>query len=694
MPRPLTPEDLFAIRLPEEPQISPDGARVAYVVMEIEGAAYAYRRAIWVAPAGGGEPRQFTAGPRDSAPRWSPDGARLAFLRAPAEGTKPSSREERDRGVGKPQLWVMPADGGEARQVTFLRHGAGAPAWSPDGVTLLFAAPTGEYDDPAVDDAALDGKTLPRVRTITHLWHRNDGHGYTYELRSHLFAVPAAGGEPRQLTDGDWDDHEPSWAPDGARVAFVSDRSGERWRWPGGQVWTLDLVSGATARLTDEALGCGVPTWSPDGEQIAFLAAPVRGGSGHTDLYVVPPDPARGPARCLSQDFIPVCQDRCIDDLRNDHMGDHLYWSADSREVFFLGSMRGETQIYAARPGEDGHPRQITSGRRHTYGFSLAARPGVLALAVSEPALPGDVVVQPLDGASGAEAAPRRLTRLNEALLAEVEIAPMEEFAFKGADGWDLQGWVVRPAHAAPDALLPTILEIHGGPAYMYGYSFFFEFQLLAARGYAVVLSNPRGGAGYGRDFMHAVLHDWGGNDYADVMAGLDAALARGGLDAERLGVAGGSYGGYMTNWIVGHTDRFKAAVTMRSVVNIASFFGTSDAGWWLAVDEIGAVPWEDLDKLMRHSPITYVANIHTPLLILHSDQDLRCPIGEGEQLFSALAYLGRDVKLVRFEGQSHGLSRTGHPRSRLIRLREIAGWFERYIPTHAAVPAAVEAAR
>lgn len=251
----------------------------------------------------------------------------------------------------------------------------------------------------------------------------------------------------------------------------------------------------------------------------------------------------------------------------------------------------------------------------------------------------------------------------------------------------------MRPVRSGRDESLPAILEIHGGPAYMYGHSFFFEFQLLAARGYAVVFSNPRGSAGYGRDFMHAILRDWGGNDYADVMAGLDAALARGGLDGERLGVAGGSYGGYMTNWIVGHTDRFKAAVTMRSVVNVAHFFGTSDTGWWLAVDEIGALPWEDLDKLMRHSPITYVANIHTPLLILHSDQDLRCPIGEGEQLFSALAYLGREVKLVRFEGQSHGLSRTGHPRSRLIRLREIAGWFEQYISSKVAVPVAREAA-
>jgi dipeptidyl aminopeptidase/acylaminoacyl peptidase len=207
------------------------------------------------------------------------------------------------------------------------------------------------------------------------------------------------------------------------------------------------------------------------------------------------------------------------------------------------------------------------------------------------------------------------------------------------------------------------------------------EFQLLAARGYAIVYSNPRGSTGYGRTFSGAITHDWGNKDYLDIMAGLDAAIARGGIDPNRLGVAGGSYGGYMTNWIVGHTGRFKAAVTMRCVSNAAVFFGTSDAGWWLAVDEFGATPWEDLGKLMEHSPITYVANIHTPLLILHSDNDLRCPISESEQMFTALKYLGRETKFVKFEGQSHDLSRNGHPRSRVIRYREILDWFDRYIP-------------
>ncbi len=682
MPRLLTPEDLLAMRIPEEPQLSADGSLIAFMLTEIDAGEFAYRRSLWVAPAAGGEPRRFTVGPKDGSPRWSPDGKTLAFVRAPHESTKPANAEERARGVGKPQIWLIPADGGEARQLTYQRHGATSPVWSPDGSTLLFVAETGDLDDPEVDDAALNGKNLPRVRGITHLSYRFEGHGFTYELRAHLFTVPASGGEPRQLTDGDWNDGAPSWSPDGSHIAFVSDRSDERWRWAGGALWTLALDDLATTRLTDESLACLAPEWAPDSAQIAFLAAPVRGGSGHDDLYVVAADPAQGPAVRLSEDFIPVCQDRCLDDVRSDHLPAQLTWTPDGKGIYFLASLRGATHLYLARTEENAIPQVIAGGDRRIYGYSLDTARQSLAFVASDPTMPGDLFACSLASDEHDE---RRLTHLNAALLDDITLAQPEEFAFTGADGWELQGWVMRPPQSTPGERVPAILEIHGGPAFMYGYSFFTEFQLLAAQGYAVVYSNPRGSAGYGRHFMHAVLHDWGGKDYEDVMAGLDAALQRGDLDPDRLGVAGGSYGGYMTNWIVGHTDRFKAAVTMRSVVNIANFFGTSDTGWWLAVDEIGATPWEDLNKLMFHSPITYVANVHTPLLILHSDGDLRCPIADAEALFASLAYLGRTTRFVRFEGQNHNLSRTGHPRSRLIRLREILSWFAQYNPVSVA---------
>ncbi|MFI5273233.1 MAG: TolB family protein, partial [Ktedonobacterales bacterium] len=255
LPRTLTPDDLYALKQVEDPRIAPDGGRIAYVLVEIDRESYAYRRSIWMIDTAGGEPHRFTAGPHDSAPRWSPDGRQLAFVRAPDEELKPKSVAERDRGVGRPQLWLIAADGGEARQLTWLRHGAGAAEWSPDGTTLLFAAETGAADDPEAADAELAGKHVPRVRTIEQLWNRLDGHGFLYEHRTHLFTLPAVGGEPRQLTDGDWNDGEPAWSPDGHQIAFASDRSDQRWRFPASQVYVLPLAGGEPRRLTSEALG-------------------------------------------------------------------------------------------------------------------------------------------------------------------------------------------------------------------------------------------------------------------------------------------------------------------------------------------------------------------------------------------------------------------------------------------------------
>ena len=679
MTRGFTPEDLLALQLAEDPRISPDGARIAFVRTEVDRERYEYHRTIWLASTDGGEPRRLTNGPNDTAPRWSPDGHTLAFLRGPAAPVQPKNREERDTGKTTTQLWLLPLAGGEPRQLTHLRHGAGAAVWSPDGGTIAFAAHVGLPDDFEVDDAALDDKKLPRVRTIDHLWHKLDGTGYIYELRSHLFSAPVSGGEPRQLTDGDWDDGEPCWSPNGRSLAFTSDRSDERWSWPAASVWTLDLVSGALKRLTEETIGAATPTWSPDGAHIAFIASPRRHSVGHTDLYVTTAEQSEPGQRLLSADFAGDCTDSCIDDQRSSHGAHHIAWSADSRDILFLASLRGATHIYAAAADGESQPRPLTNGAIHVYSFSADRDTQTLALAISTPVIPGDIFVQ--SHPSDADDAPRRLTEVNAALLAEAQVAEPEEFTFTGADGWELQGWTLRPAGSNREEPLPAILEIHGGPAAMYGSSFFLEFQLLAARGYAVVYVNPRGSTGYGRVFSGAVINDWGGKDFADIMAGLDAAIERGGIDASRLGVAGGSYGGFMTNWAVSHSDRFKAGVTMRCVANMATMFGVSDIGWSLTIDELSATPWDDLDRLMRFSPITYVKDIHTPLLILHSDNDLRCPLEQSQQMYSALKFLGETTRMVIFEGQSHDLSRTGNPRSRVRRLNEIVGGFEQYIP-------------
>ena len=687
MTRRLEPQDLYSIKLVEDPQITPDGGRIAYVVVETDRKTYEYHRTIWVTATGQGQPRRYTAGDNDTTPRWSPDGRSVAFIRAPAGEVKPTNEEERDRGVGKPQLWVLPADGGEARQLTWARWGAGDPVWSPDGTSIVYSGEVGEPDDREAEDASLHEKRVPAVRTIDRLWNRLDGKGWIYERRSHLFRIRSDGGQPEQLTDGDWDDASPAFSPDGRRIAFNSDRSQERWSWPANDVWVLDLASQQLTRLTDETVYAGPPAWSPDGRQVAFGASRRRKEDGYTDLMVA--DMEGSKTRKLTEGFLATFQDSCIDDQRAGHGGPFLYWSNDGTEIYSQASGRGTTLIYAT-PSQGGTPRPVVQGQRRIYGLTMDAARRRMALASSDPATPGDLFVQDAGGQQ------IRLTNLNASLFTDVQLVFPEEFNFKGADGWDIQGWIIRPS-PHPDAHTrvgkgtegrpPAILEIHGGPMAMYGWSFFFEFQLLASHGYAVVLTNPRGSTGYGRAFSAAVNGDWGGKDYQDIMAGLDVAVAQGWVDPDRLGVAGGSYGGYMTNWAIGHTDRFKAAVTMRCVTNLASIFGTGDLDWILTVDTMDAVPWKDLDRLMERSPITYVERMTTPLLILHSDRDLRCPISEGEQLFTALKLLGREVRMVRFEGQSHDLSRSGHPRSRVIRLRHIVGWFISHIRTEAIKP-------
>jgi len=688
MTRRLEPDDLYAIKLVDDPQITPDGERIAYVVVEIDRKAYEYHRSIWVTATEAAKPRRYTAGDNDTSPRWSPDGRSLAFVRAPVGEVKPKNEEERDRGLGKPQLWVLPADGGEARQLTWARWGASDPVWSPDGAFIVYAAEVGEPDDPEAEDAGLHEKRVPAVRRIDRLWNRLDGVGWIYERRSHLFRIRSEGGQPEQLTDGDWDDASPAFSPDGRRIAFTSDRTAERWSWPANDIWVLDVPSKGVTRLTDETVYAGPPAWSPDGRQVAFTASRRRHEDGYTDLMVANLD-VPGAVRKLTEDFLPTFGDSAIDDQRAGHGGPHLYWSTDGRQIYSQASGRGSTLVYAV-PAEGGTPRAVVAGRRRVYALSMDRERHRIALAGSDPSTPGDLFAH--DTAGGPDA---RLTELSASLLREVELAAPEEFSFKGADDWDIQGWIMHPhperlkrSHGteAPlawaDGPAPAILEIHGGPYAMYSWSFFFEFQLLASHGYAVVFTNPRGSTGYGRAFSAAVNNDWGGKDFQDVMAGLDAAVAAGWVDPDRLGVAGGSYGGFMTNWAIGHTDRFKAAVTMRCVSNMASIFGTGDLDWMLTIDTMNAVPWKDLDRLMERSPITYVEKITTPLLILHGDRDLRCPISEGEQLFTALKLLGREVRMVRFEGQSHDLSRSGHPRSRVIRLRHIVGWFISHIHT------------
>ncbi len=675
--RDITIEDLYQFKPVSKPRISPDGQRVAFVVTTIDERKYEYRSSIWMVSTEGGEAKRFTAGPANAhSPNWSPDGRWLAFVSdREGESLGKDEKEQKKRGKGKLQIWLIPTDGGEARQLTFMQHGAANPTWSPDGQHLVFDAEVG----PA-DEETEDGKPLPKVRVIDRLWYRLDGVGFIHEKRHHLFLVDIAGGEPQQLTDGDWDDTDPAWSPDGTRIVFVSSRAEDRWRLPCPDVYTLAISDGKAGELrclTNGLLACSAPSWSPDGRTIAFLGSLKLRSGGHVDLYTIPVSAEQGSATCLTQEFEGSFQDWTNSDMGDEHLAPAPAWSADGKTLYALATHRGASRVFVvSSSGAGTQPLTLTPGDVHVRDFSIDRSASKMALLIGSPTQVQEAFVRSTAPAGELH----RLTAFNDALLGEMRLSTPEYMPYTGVDGWPMDGWVMKPRDFDPSRKYPLIVEIHGGPATQYGYGFFHEMQLLTAAGYVVLYTNPRGSLGYGRDFSLAVRGAWGEKDSLDILAGVDALVQKGYIDEQRIGVTGGSYGGFMTNWLVGHTDRFKAAVTDRSVTNLASDFGSCDFGWTFADDELDTTPWEDLDRYMRMSPITYVKNIHTPLLIIHSEQDLRCNIEQAEQLFASLKYLGREVLLVRFEGQSHGLSRGGHPKLRLERLRHILGWFEKYL--------------
>jgi len=676
MSRSITIEDLYKITFLSRPCISPDGQRVAFVVTTIDDQKHEYRSAIWMISTEGGEAKRFTMGTANTKnPCWSPDGRWLAFVsEREGEQLAKDDKEGKKLGKGKAQVWLIPTDGGEARQLTFMQHGASNPTWSPDSKRLLFSAEVG----PA-DEENEDGKPLPKVRVIDRLWYRLDGVGFIYERRQHLFLVDVEGGEPQQLTDGDWDDGGVTWSPDGTRIAFTSNHAEDRWRQFGADISVLAINDGQAGELqclTDGSLSCNSPSWSPDGKTIAFLAAPKLRSGGHVDLFTVAVG-AEGKPRRLTGDFEGSCADSTNDDMTNDHILPPPPWSPDGKTLYVLATHRGATQVFAvASDGAGEQPALLTPGNIYVRDFTVDQSKDKMALLIEDPTRPAEIFV----GSISSPGELRRLTGFNDALFAELSLNAPELMPYIGEDDWPMEGWILKPPDFDPAQKYPMIVEIHGGPNSQYGYGFFHEMQMLAASGYVVLYTNPRGSTGYGRDFALAVRGAWGVKDSLDIMAGVDALLQKGYIDEQRLAVIGGSYGGFMTNWLVGHTDRFKVAITDRSVVNRSSFFGSSDIGWDFADDDLETTPWDDPELYQRMSPITYVKDMHTPLLIIHSEKDYRCSIEQSEELFAALKYLGREVLFVRFEDQSHGLSRGGHPHSRLERLRHIKSWFERHL--------------
>ncbi len=687
--RRLQAEDLLAIKLAGDCQISPDGTRVAYVLQEIDKQKNEYTSAIWVAREGAA-PVRFTAGPRDTQPRWSPDGRHLVFV---------SNRS------GSNQLWLLSLEGGEARQLTRIKGGVQDPVWSPDGRMIAFTANLTEAgirpEDERDEEQDLYRKYTRDVRIITRLYYKLDGVGFFTDERKHVCVVDTEGGEPRQLTFGDYNHVDLSWTPDGQGLLFAANRREDRDWYPGHvDLWYLPLPAsgerGEPVRLTpgDGRFTCSSPAPSPDGRLVAFLASdPAESGYGLTCLYVL--DRSTGEIRRLAADLDRPFGNEALSDLVPP-AGARLRWSPDGRWIYGLVSDGGQVHLVKV-DAQTGEVVPVTGGDRVTYAFSLSRDGRRGALAYATPRSPGDVYLACLDEPEPAPAVPAagtvlrgggvrevRLTAHNDGLLGELELTVPERFQVTAGEGEPVvDAWILPPAGREEGKKYPAVLEIHGGPMAMYGANFFFEFHWLAAQGYAVVYSNPRGSQGYGHDFCRVIRADWGNRDYADVMAVIEAAVERFPyIDGDRLGVAGGSYGGFMVNWIVSHTDRFRAAVTMRSVVNRWSAMGTSDLGYD-RLRQFGVENWWEVDNLgpfLKQSPLVHASRINTPLLIEHQENDMRCPIDQAEQLYAALKYQRKTVKFVRYPGESHGMSRSGKPWHRVHRLKMIAEWFAEYL--------------
>jgi len=649
--RTLAPDDIYSFRWVSDPQVSPCGARVAYVETRIEDKKY--RSAIWMVPAAGGDPDRFTNGPKaDKSPRWSPDGSKLAFV------------SDRD---GTSQIWLMDTDGGEASRLTGLKSNVGDINWSPDGKRIAFISKWAPADDEKPDPEKEKEKSDCRV--ITRLHHKADGKGFWDGKYSHIYTVDVAGGETKRITCGEFDHTNPAWSPEGSLIAFVANRTADADYTNVKDVWVVPSEGGEPRRVTPGYGPCESPTFSPDGRQIAFFGHDnTYRGATLTSLWAIPVGGGE-PARVTGD--IEIGGTAGTDCRYGDNPVKPL-WSKCGHCLMFIAADGGTSNVYKVDL-QTGNVTRMTTGTHTVYGFSMTA--GVFALAIAGFANPGDIWAYAMPAGAWT-----RLTGVNRAFLDGVHLSEPERIQYKAYDGWDIEGWLMKPVGFLPGVKYPMILEIHGGPHSAYGASFFIEFQLFAANGYAVLFTNPRGSHGYGQEFVAATKLDWGGGDYRDIMAGVDYAVSLGWIDQKRMGVTGGSYGGYMTNWVIGHTDRFAAAVSNRSTCNRMSHFGNSDIGYFNGDYEYPGPPWESPDFYLAHSPITFVKNITTPVLLMQSENDYRCPISQAEEFFVALKYLRKTVEFVRFPNEGHELSRSGQPVHRVERLCRMVGWFNKYI--------------
>jgi len=628
-----------------DPVLSPDGTQVVFTRSWTDKVEDRMRSALWVVRRDGSRARQLTEG---AGALWSPDGTRIAFV---GEG-EPKG----------PQVFVMWVDTRETTQLTHVTEAPSNLAWSPDGKRLAFAMQVPEKDgfEISLPKRPKGAKWAEDATVITRLNYRRDRQGYRPSGYRHLFVLDATeGGTPRQVTSGDFDHGEPDWTADGTQLVFAGLREADAdWRVRESEVYAVDVASGATRQLTTDAGPDRSPRVSPDGRLVAYLSHPRSDATYDVAaLHVMALDGSS--PRSLTRDL--------------DRQPESVQWTKDGRALVFAVQSAGCTQVW--RAGLDGTVTQLTHGTWQVALGDVGADGSFVAVA-SSPHGPGDVWTFTAAGEG------TRLTSVNDDLLSRVRLGEVEEVKARSEDGLEVQGWLVKPPDFDPAAKYPLILQIHGGPHAMFGVGFDFERQNHAAAGYLVLYTNPRGSTGYGKAFGNAIDHAYPGKDYDDLMACVDAVVAKGSVDTDNLFVYGGSGGGVLTCWVVGMTDRFRAAVSMFPVTNWLSFVGTTDGPYWY--HNFAKLPWEDVTEHWQRSPLRLVGNVKTPTMLLTGELDLRTPMGQTEEYYQALKLRKVDTVMVRIQDEYHGASGR-HVSNRLRRILYVREWFER----HKAKPAA-----
>ena len=647
---PVEIDDLFKIKMISDPQISPDGNKALYVhtIMDIE--KNDYLSDLWIANLEKRKVTQFTSGrSKDKNPKWSPDGSQILFTSTPPK----KDNEEKK----KPQLYVINVAGGEARQLTDLEGGVESPSWSPNSKKILFIS--------NVKRKEKEGN----VKIIDRLSYKFNGRGFFENLRKHLFSISVKRGKPKQITTGEYDVENPAWTRDGKEIVFSSNLELDADITRRKYLYKISSRGGQPIQLTKTLMSISGIKCNPNGREIAFIGHDYRNGSGtNSDVWII--NKEKDPLN-LTAKFNQDMGTKLSCDIRIVSPKNMPSWSGNY--LYFTSTFEGDAHLYRVhKKGSD--VEKVLGETDHSVEAFSVNKDGKIVYCVLDTTKPIELWTW-----DGNKRTP--ITRLNKNYLKNTSPQNHENFTFVSNAGHIVEGWLMKPPEFKPGKKYPLILHIHGGPRGAYGNSFFHEFQVLASQGWAVVYINPWGSGGYYEDYQSKLPGHYFEQDFDDLMKAVDIIIERNSwVDIDKLGVTGGSYGGVMTNWIITQTDRFKAAVTCRSISNWVSFYGVSDIGWSFGKTEIGGNWWEMMELYVEKSPITHVVNVKTPTLIIHSEEDYRCPMEQAEQLFTAFKVLGVETEFIRFPEENHDLSRSGKPSHRKERLEHIVRWFKKYL--------------